>query len=245
MARYKLVLAYDGTEFWGSQRQSKRRTVQGELERALAALGQPEARVLMAGRTDAGVHALGQVASVDIDWKHGVAALRDALNAALPGDLAVRRADLASEDFHPRFDAKARRYLYSIFQAAVRDPLRERTAWRVWPEFDPGELEATSRRFLGRHDFGLFGSASRKGGSTVRTVQVSTWKQTADGLQYDVVAEGFLYRMVRRMVFLQVRVAQGRIPTAVLDEVLGKGRECKISAGLAPAAGLMLAEVQY
>ena len=138
MARYQLTLAYDGTDFFGSQRQASptgasKRTVQGELEKALCQLGWAGRSVLMSGRTDTGVHATGQVASFDLDWSHSDEELVRALNVALPADMAVHQARMVHPKFHPRFDALSRRYRYRLFCQPLRDPLRERFAWRVWP----------------------------------------------------------------------------------------------------------------
>ena len=131
MARYKLTLAYDGKNFFGSQRQAKERTVQGELEKALAKLGWTGRSVLMAGRTDAGVHATAQVASVDLDWSHTDDNLVRALNSSLPGDMSVQAAQALDAKFHPRFDAISRRYRYKLFCRPHRDPIREQFAWRL------------------------------------------------------------------------------------------------------------------
>src|SRR6266498_4995595 len=139
MARYQLTLAYDGTDFFGSQRQAKPRTVKGELERALCKIGWTGSSVMMAGRTDNGVHAMGQVASFDLDWSHSDDDLVHALNAALPADMAVHQARMVHAKFHPRFDATSRLYRYRLFCQPLRDPLRERFAWRVWPATD-GEV---------------------------------------------------------------------------------------------------------
>src|ERR1051325_6628960 len=136
MARYQLTLAYDGTNFFGSQRQASKRTVQGELESALRKLGWTGRSVLMAGRTDTGVHATGQVASCDLDWSHADEELLRALNATLPGDLAVQKVCTVNADFHPRFDATSRCYRYRLFCRAVRDPIRERFGWRILSEMD-------------------------------------------------------------------------------------------------------------
>ncbi len=136
MARYQVILAYDGTDFAGSQRQAKSRTVQGEFEKALQRLGWPGRSAMMAGRTDAGVHAAGQVAAFDFDWAHTPEELGRALNANLPADMAVHRVQAVPAEFHPRFDAASRRYRYRLFCRNSRDPLRERYAWRVWPAVD-------------------------------------------------------------------------------------------------------------
>ena len=132
MARYKLTLAYDGSGFVGSQRQAaKSRTVQGELEKALRKVGWTGRSVLIAGRTDTGVHATGQVASVDLDWSHTDENLLRALNSTLPQDMAVRSVEIVDAKFHPRFDATSRCYRYKVFCQPLRDPIRERFAWRV------------------------------------------------------------------------------------------------------------------
>ena len=120
MARYKLILAYDGTSFQGSQRQVNRRTVQGELEKALRKLGWAGKSVILAGRTDTGVHATGQVAAFDMEWTHSDEQLLKALNATLPADLAIKNLCEAKANFHPRFDATAREYRYRLFCEPIR-----------------------------------------------------------------------------------------------------------------------------
>ena len=246
MARYKLTLAYDGAAFFGSQRQARRRTVQAELERAVRRLGWRGSSVVLAGRTDAGVHAMGQVAALDLEWVHGEEALRDAINAALPLEMVVTAAQIAGEDFHPRFDAVSRRYRYEVRCAPHRHPLEDRFVWRVWPAVEPAALDRAARLILGTHDFGAFGSAARKGGGTVRTVQASAWSAGGHVLRYEIVADGFLYRMVRRIIFLQVAVGQGKCSEQALGEALRTGARVKgLPAGTAPADGLRLMEVKY
>lgn len=243
MARYQIILAYDGTAFLGSQRQAGSRTVQSELEKALAKLGWQGRSILLAGRTDSGTHASGQVAAFDLDWGHGLEKLQAALNAHLPDDMAVREVDTAADDFHPRFDAVSRRYRYRLFCAGVRDPLRERYAWRAWPPADG--LAALAGIWPGRHDFAVFGAPPRTGGSTVRTVFSAEWQQEGDQWTFDVQADAFLYRMVRRLVYLQVAVGQGRLAEEALHRALEQGAQEAVPAGLAPASGLTLVEVRY
>lgn len=249
MARYKIILAYDGTAFAGSQRQANARTVQSEMERALRRIGWSGRSILLAGRTDAGVHAAGQVASFDLEWGHGAEALRDALNANLPNDLAALQAEVAPPGFHPRFDASARRYRYRLFCAGVRDPLAERLAWRVWPQLDGELLSQGAAIFLGRHDFAAFGSPVGSSGNTVRTILQAEWRPAGAGWQLDIQADAFLYRMVRRLVFVQVAAAQGRCTIEALGRALSDGGRAaskkEIPAGLAPAHGLTLMEVTY
>jgi tRNA pseudouridine38-40 synthase len=244
MARYQAILAYDGSGFQGSQRQANRRTVQGEFEKALTRLKWSGRSVLLSGRTDTGVHASGQVAAFDLDWAHPVEALHNALNANLPFDLAVRSLTLAPESFHPRFDATSRKYCYRLFCDNVRDPLREKFLWRVYPPVDGNALVHNADVFLGTHDFAAFGSPTTLKGTTVRTVTESGWKQMHDGeWQYEVRADAFLYRMVRRLVFAQVSAAQGKSSPEDIQRALSKQE--KFPAGLAPAHGLTLVEVTY
>ena len=153
MARYQVILAYDGTGFTGSQVQANSRTVQGELERALRNLGWSDRTVIMAGRTDTGVHATGQVAAFDFEWAHSADKLLGALNADLPPDLVVRSLFTASANFHPRFDAVSREYRYRVFFDQIRAPLREKFLWRAWPDVDGDALKQNASIFLGRHDF--------------------------------------------------------------------------------------------
>lgn len=249
MARYQVILAYDGAGFQGSQRQAKGagsrpRTVQGEVEKSLRKLGWTGNSIMMAGRTDTGVHATGQVAAFDMDWAHPDEQLLKALNAELPLDIAVKGLCTTSPDFHPRFDATSRRYLYQLFCEPIRDPLREKFAWRVWPALDENALKQTANLLIGTHHFASFGSPTTPKGTTVRTVTKAEWKKMPDGeWQFEVQADAFLYRMVRRLVFVQVSVAQGQCSSEEVQKALNE--QSKLPAGLAPAHGLTLVEVTY
>jgi tRNA pseudouridine38-40 synthase len=253
MARYQIILAYDGTHFLGSQRQAASRTVQGELEKALRKLGWDGQTVILAGRTDTGTHASGQVAAFTLDWGHGLDEMHKALNAHLPQDMAVRDVKVAADSFHPRFDASARCYRYRLFCAGVRDPLRERYAWRVWPAVT--DLSPLAAIWPGTHDFAAFGTPPRTEGSTVRTVLSAKWQNHGDEWTFDIQADAFLYRMVRRLVYVQVTVGQGRLLADRLVQALenspGSARgvlkeaQIRIPASLAPASGLTLVEVRY
>ncbi len=245
MERYQIILAYDGTDFFGSQRQAKsRRTVQAELEKALRALGWDGRTVLLAGRTDSGVHASGQVAAFDFEWRHSLEDLNNALNANLPADMAVREVAHAADNFHPRFDATSRRYRYRLFCQSVRDPLRERYAWRVCPPVT--DLRPLAKIWPGRHDFAAFGTPPRSGGSSLRNVFSAEWQQQADEWSFEIQADAFLYRMVRRLVFVQVAVGQGSLPAEALAQALqNKPGVHSVPTGLAPPNGLTLVEVRY
>jgi tRNA pseudouridine38-40 synthase len=241
MVRYQIILTYDGTEFVGSQRQLKSRTVQGELEKALRKLNWNGKSVLMAGRTDSGVHASGQVAAFDLDWKHSIEDLKNALNASLPLDMAVNQVQKTADDFHPRFDANWRRYRYRLFCQQVRAPLRERYAWRVWPLVN--DLPALAEIWLGTHDFSAFGTPPKPGNSTERTVLEASWQLIGDEWQFEIKADAFLYHMVRKIVHAQVSVGLGRINIEDLTRAIDQQSE--LPSGLAPAHGLTLVEVGY
>ena len=242
--RYQVILAYDGTDFSGMQRQANARTVQGVIEDALRKIGWDGKSILAAGRTDAGVHAEGQVVAFDLAWKHSPDDLLKALNANLPADAAAQEVAVAADDFHPRYDALSRKYRYTIFSQAERDPLRERYAWRVWPKPDLERLETCAQLFIGEHDFSAFGTPPKEGGITIRQVFESGWQKMENGLVYEVRANAFLYHMVRRMVGIQVEVGQGRLEASEVDAYL-QGTPGEMASGLAPPHGLSLVEVKY
>jgi tRNA pseudouridine38-40 synthase len=152
--------------------------------------------------------------------------------------------------FHPRFDASSRYYRYRLFCQPLRHPIRERFAWRVWPEVHLDPLADAAKLFLGTHDFAAFGSPTTPKGTTVRTVMKAEWTQVErDGWQFEVQADAFLYRMVRRLVSVQVAVAQGKVSAEAivrsLAEPVAARERTGIPSGLAPAHGLTLVEVTY
>jgi tRNA pseudouridine38-40 synthase len=250
MVRYKLTLAYDGENFFGSQRQANARTVQGELEKALTKFGWAGSSVLMSGRIDTGVHATGLFATVDLNWAHADDALVRAMNSSLPDDVSVKTAQVVDDKFHPRFDALSRLYRYKLFFQPHRDPIRERYAWRIWPLISSDGLVDASKQLTGTHDFSAFGSPTTPKGTTVRTVMKDDWTQAAeDEWHFEVQANAFLYRMVRRMVFVQVTVAQGKITAEAIANFLAKQESVESGSGLfpglAPAHGLTLVNVEY
>lgn len=248
MARYQVILAYDGAGFFGFQRQAsgpKQRTVQAVVEAALQQLGWQGKTILASGRTDTGVHALGQVIAFDLDWTHSCEALRSAINAHLPPDVAVQSARPVEADFHPRYAALARRYRYRLFCQPVRNPLRERYAWRVWPQVDLEWMKQATSDLLGVHDFAAFGTPPRTGGSTQRTVASASWTSLPpDELAFEIVANAFLYRMVRRLVGFLVAIGQGLFPPDAIHHRLQAGSQSVVQY-LAPPHGLTLVEVIY
>ncbi len=242
--RYKVTLAYDGTQFEGFQRQGKTRTVQLEVEAALRKLNWQGRAILLSGRTDSGVHAEGQVIAFDLEWQHSPEALGRAINASLPQDVAVQHVEIAPGNFHPRYDAEWRCYHYHLLFASMRDPLKERLAWRVWPPCEVNLLEEAARLLLGIHDFAAFGTPPRPGGSTIRVVYRAGWQEEQEGLvRFEVTANAFLYHMVRRMVFVQVLVGQQRLSLDALKAAVEEAQP--LPPGLALPQGLVLKKVQY
>lgn len=244
MARYQVILAYDGTQYAGFQRQARESTVQQELEAALRKVGWQGDSILAAGRTDAGVHAAGQVVAFDLAWRHGTTALRSALNVNLPPDIAVQEILEAEPDFHPRYSARARHYEYRLIAAPVRDPLAERYAWRVWPMPELALLEAAAAELVGEHDFAAFGSPPVDGGPTKRRILRSEWRLSGKTLTFDIVGNAFLYRMVRRLVAFQVAIGTGKQQLESLLHNLRHPGDTS-AAGAAPANGLCLMAVYY
>jgi tRNA pseudouridine38-40 synthase len=247
MAHYQVILAYDGTGYQGYQRQPKIHgslTIQGVFEEALQRLGWQGQAILAAGRTDAGVHASGQIVAFDLEWKHSPEELQAALNAHLPHDVVVQSLQPTAPDFHPRYDASARKYRYCIYCRPVPDPLRERYAWRVWPAVELEPLQQAAGILVGRHDFAAFGTPPRAGGSTIRTVSFAGWHPEDGELVFEIIGDAFLYHMVRRLVYKQVAVGLGRLKVEQLAALLQSPPLFAVQ-GLAPARGLVLVEVTY
>ncbi len=242
--RFQARLAYDGTGFYGSQYQPQRRTVQGELQRALRKIGWQGQTVYFAGRTDAGVHAAGQVIAFNMKWDHTEQELNRALNAVLPQDIAAAQIRRTRPDFQPRYEARSREYHYRILISPNRDPLQERYCWRVWPELDLRQMKKGSRVLIGSHDFAALGSPHQPGGSTVRRIDRAAWQKQGNLLVFEITGNAFLYHMVRRIVMALVKIGQGREPARRMSSYLEDPGEPP-APGLAPARGLTLVKVNY
>jgi tRNA pseudouridine38-40 synthase len=243
MAHYKVILAYDGTHFSGFQRQGSARTVQAVLENSLRSLGWTGRAILSAGRTDRGVHALGQVIAFELDWVHSDQELLHALNASLPKDVAVQMIDQTRADFHPRYDAIERRYRYRVYTSPVRNPLFEQYAWRVWPPPQLEKLAQAAKLIEGSHDFAAFGKPSKPAGSTTRFIYEAGWQIAGSEMVFNVRGNAFLYHMVRRLAYTQVQVGLGRVSLAQFEQAVRQVRA--LPPGLSPAHGLTLMEVRH
>ncbi len=241
--RVRAVVAYDGTNYQGFQRQTNGPTVQEVLERALGQVTGEPVTILAAGRTDTGVHAEGQVIAFDTEWKHPLTALLRALNAVLPPDVAVQEVAPAPPDFHPRYDALSRYYRYTIYNHPVRSPLARRTSFYVaWP-LDVKAMQAAADLLVGEHDFAAFGTPP-KGENTVRWVLRAEWHADPPWLYFDIEANAFLYRMVRTLVGTMIRVGLGRLTVEAFREILVSGDRRRAGPAV-PPHGLCLMAVRY
>lgn len=243
MPRFRLLIEYNGTRYAGWQVQKNARTVQGELIRAAREVTRRETlEVYGAGRTDAGVHALGQVAHLDVATTLPPGTLRERLNEALPSDITVLALTVASHRFHARHDAVARRYVYQISRR--RTAFGKRFVWWVREPLDVGRMRAAAATFRGLHDFEAFSDDSRDEKSTRVLVDDVAVVERGDLVLVRVTGSHFLWRMVRRMVGVLVAVGTGDLaPSDVAPLMRGSG---ELPARLtAPAAGLFLEAVVY
>jgi tRNA pseudouridine38-40 synthase len=249
--RYRAVVAYDGTDYFGFQRQASAPTIQGTIEAALLQVTRQPATILGAGRTDAGVHATGQVIAFDVEWKHPPRDLERALNATLPNAIAVRTLEVADRAFHPRFDARSRLYEYTLYAAPVRQPLRERFGWHLYTReaLDIEAMQRAASSLMGVHDFATFGRPPQ-GESTTREVLRSELSLMAQPdpetqvVRYVIEANAFLYRMVRRIVGALAQVGGGKLSPEAFEAALQAADETCLNH-MASASGLCLAKVSY
>ncbi|MEL6110244.1 MAG: tRNA pseudouridine(38-40) synthase TruA [Planctomycetota bacterium] len=247
---FRLTIAYDGTDYSGWQVQPDRETIQGTLQRAIKKSTGQQVAVIGSGRTDAGVHALGQVASCRFEtWTASDDALLRAINSRLPPAIVLREVRSAVDDFHAIRDAKGKRYRYQLQIRKQRDPFEHRYRWRLRREVDTDAMSLAAQRLIGQRDFASFESAGAERLSTVRDVRDCTivapdhFEQTGH-LAVEIEANGFLYNMVRNIVGTLVEVGYGKQPPTWIDDVLG--RKNRVYAGpTAPPQGLFLKEVYY
>jgi tRNA pseudouridine38-40 synthase len=240
---YRATVAYDGTDYCGFQIQVEQPTVQGVLEGALEAITQKPVRVIAAGRTDSGVHALGQVVAFRAGWQRSAHELHRAWNAVLPRDVSVCSLTEAEEGFHPRYDARSRVYQYTIWAHPVRNPLlRHMALWFPRP-LDVSAMSEAALALLGEHDFATFGSPPQ-GENTVRRVVRAVWAQDEHKLSFQIEATAFLYRMVRSIVGTLLQVGTGELTIAEFGAALDAADRSR-AGPTAQAKGLCLLAVIY
>ncbi len=245
MPRYKLTIEYDGSVFAGWQRQDNAPSVQATLEAAAEALDGASAQVIGAGRTDAGVHAMGQVAHLDLTKTIRAGKVRDALNAHLrPHPIAVLEAEDASPEFHARFDATGRSYVYRIVNRRADLALDRGRAWRVSVDLDVALMHAEAQMLVGRHDFTTFRDSNCQADTPVKTLKSISVARVGDVIEIRTSARSFLHRQVRSMVGSLIEVGRGREAAGWMADILAAADRTKCGP-VAPADGLYLESVSY
>lgn len=239
-----LVLAYDGTGYAGFQRQADRPTIQSAIEECLARLTGEETRIIGAGRTDAGVHALGQVVNFRTKAALPTARFVPALNSLLPPAIAVLAAREVPPEFNARYHAVSKTYAYRIWQSPIRPVFERNRAHHVARPLSLPAMQEAAGHLLGEHDFACFRAAGSSARTSVRRIKEAHWRQEGELLTFTVTADGFLYRMVRNIVGTMLLIGMGKRRPDWIGELLAGGS--RAAAGpTAPACGLFLVKVDY
>jgi tRNA pseudouridine38-40 synthase len=242
-----LILEYDGTDFHGFQYQIGGRTVQGEVEAAIRRVTGVETRLAGAGRTDAGVHATGQVATFTTTSSLSTERLCGALNAVLPKDVAVKRVVEAPAGFHARFSARSRSYLYRVWNDEAPTAMWRRSTYQRWRRLDVEAMQRAARAIVGAHDFaGFAGSIGRASceRTTVREIIRACWERSGAFVDFEITANAFLPHMVRNLVGTFLLVGEGKLAADGLANILA-ARDRRLAGPTAPARGLCLIQVEY
>ena len=247
---YKLLIQYDGTDFHGWQKQGDLRTVQGELTRALSVIDGREVIVHGSGRTDAGVHAEGQVASVEIQREITPAKLRNAINGNVGKDVRVLEAAVVSDEFHARYSAVGKTYVYRIVNGPVMSPFWARYAFHEARRLDLEAMQAAAESFIGKHDWSAFSAAQSDVEDRVRTITHLEIEERVDEracgtvVEFKVSADGFLRYMVRAIAGTLLTIGRGELNRDVVQKAIEAGVR-PVAAATAPACGLTLLSVRY
>ena len=244
MPNYKIVIEYDGTNFVGWQQQENGQSIQSTLQEALVKLSNKKVSIFGAGRTDAGVHAYGQVASFALSKKIETDVIRDGLNQHLrPYPISVQKAELVNDDFHARFSAKKRWYEYKIINRRPPLTIDVNRAWCVYKSLDIEKMKSESSSFLGKHDLNAFRSAHCQSKNSIKTIDSVSIKNKDEKIIFEVSAKSFLHSQVRIMIGTLVDIAKGNINKTVLDIINSKQRD--FAGQTAPAHGLYLKKIEY
>ena len=244
MYNYKIIVEYDGTNFVGWQQQENGQSIQGALQEAAFKLVGEKVTIFGAGRTDAGVHAYGQVASFTINKKIETDVIRDGLNQHLrPHPISVQKAELVDSKFHARFSAIKRFYEYKIINRRPPLTIDTNRAWCVYKKINVEKIKTESSSFLGRHDLNAFRSAHCQSKSSLKTIEDIHIKHQGEQIIFNICAKSFLHSQVRIMVGTLVDIAKGNINKTIIDIINSKNRE--IAGQTAPAHGLYLKKIDY
>jgi tRNA pseudouridine38-40 synthase len=244
MPTFKVVLEYDGTDYAGWQRQANAPTVQAAVEEALSGIAQTPIAIVGAGRTDAGVHALGQVASFRSDRRLTARDWLRALNAHLPSDIAAVEVEATSDDFHARYSATAKLYRYRILNRPERSPLLRHRAWSIFKPLDIAAVQEAATALVGRHDFSAFECMPTANTNAVCDVRSLAVERDGDLVDLTIYADRFLKQMVRSIVGTLVEIGQGKRSPTDLKRVLESGDRSQ-AGRTAPPQGLYLVRVDY
>lgn len=245
LRRWKLTLAYDGTEFKGWEKQSQgERTIQGTIEQVIAKLTGETVSVIGASRTDAGVHALGQVAAVDLPARWEGRDLDRGLNALSPPDLRFEEVREVDKRFHPRYSARAKTYFYQLVEGAFDDPFRSRFVVRLPALPGRDAMRAAAALLEGKRDFSALMAAGSSVRSTVRDLTSIRIRSGRGSLRVFFTADGFLYKMIRNMISMIVRIADGSLVPREAEAILASGRR-PLAPPTFPAKGLFLWKVHF
>jgi tRNA pseudouridine38-40 synthase len=240
----KLTIEYDGTNYSGWQLQPRHDSIQGRIEAALERIFAAPVRVFGSGRTDAGVHARGQVASISIPREFDHAELQRALNSLLPPDIVMLDIAPAPDNFDPRRAARSRVYEYRVLNRSIASAFEYRYSWLVRDQLDLEAMNCAARGFVGEHDFAAFRSLGTEVRTTTRRVMFSEWTRDGDVFLYRVEANSFLRHMVRAMVAAMIDVGRGKLTAGEVAAILD-GRDRGAGPANAPPGGLYLVEVRY
>jgi tRNA pseudouridine38-40 synthase len=240
---FRAVIEYDGTDYHGFQFQIDRRSVQGVLEEALNEVTGQVIRVVGAGRTDAGVHARGQVIAFRVRWRHGIADLLRAMNATLPRGVVLLSLEVAPEGFHPRYSARSRWYQYTVLNQPFRSPLSQRWALHVSKPLDVSLMDRAAISLVGEHDFATFGKPPYGQHAVRRVLRANWWREKAF-LYFDIEANAFLQKMVRSLVGTLIQVGAGVLSMEEFCQRLTV-RDRSLAGPTAPPHGLCLMAVSY
>lgn len=238
------VVAYDGTDFHGYQRQGELRTVQAELERAAGVILKEAVPVAASGRTDTGVHAWGQVINFTTSCTIPVNRISFAFNSVLPPDVVMRAAVEVAPEFHARFSAKAKTYRYRVYNQAIPSPFLRRYTCHIPGKLDVPSMEQAAAHLIGRHDFRSFQSSGSTVQSTVRTVTAAQWQNNGNTVDFVITADGFLYNMVRIIVGTLLEVGRGKLSPPEMAAVI-VARDRNRAGPTAVPEGLCLERVVY
>ncbi len=242
---YKLTITYDGSAYHGWQIQPHGPTIQATIEKAVSTITQQKCRLSASGRTDAGVHAYGQVAHVLIDTQIPASRLQKGINSLLPPDISILGCEIVPTEFHARFDAQKKQYRYQIINSPHPVPIGRQYVWQIFQPLDLAAMQKATGHFIGKQDFKTFESAGSPRNHTTRRIFTAKWNQPREQhLTFEIEANGFLKQMVRNIVGTIVDVGKGRFQPEDIPRMLA-AQNRSVAGQTAPAAGLFLVAVTY